>query len=394
MLDSTHLLEALTDKGDEFIHYQKRKEEEQELLKQQFHKFSGTPPERIYHILSKETWPGARPTYEWEEAGSLVLPFDQEFSHHQEAREWSRGILENQAVFAADGSQLLPTKDLSLPVALVQVGSFYNPHSLEKDFAKELKTKVLGPEELLASGSEEKIFHEQYISLKRYQMESQCIQEFCLNKERASRDSLAFFDGSLLISFAEILMDLHRNEYLNSVMDLLDASIRMEVPLVGYVDTSAARDLIRMFSLFSFDSSLAHHDGIRDTDITNVILPNWGDRTIAFHLLRPGILGQYNNIGGGLGFFYMRTSMSRPPARIEFPMWILEAGLLDKVVDIIRAELVIGNGYPYAIETADQIAWFSPQDRAKFGRVLHHFLEQREISLHNSTKRQSKDRRR
>ena len=37
-------------------------------------------------------------------------------------------------------------------------------------------------------------------------------------------------------------------------------------------------------------------------------------------------------------------------------MWIHRRGLLDQVLDVIRAEVVVGNGYPYAIETADSLA--------------------------------------
>ncbi len=53
----------------------------------------------------------------------------------------------------------------------------------------------------------------------------------------------------------------------------------------------------------------------------------------------------------------MRLNRQRPPARIETAA--LAAGMtaaLTRCLDIVRAECVVGTGYPYAIETADALA--------------------------------------
>ena len=83
-----------------------------------------------------------------------------------------------------------------------------------------------------------------------------------------------------------------------------------------------------------------------------------------------------------------------PPARLEFPLWIYEEGILDDVLDIVRAEVIAGNGYPYAIETADAAAVITTSDRETFYTLFRHFAETRNLDLQISQKAASKHRRR
>jgi hypothetical protein len=87
-------------------------------------------------------------------------------------------------------------------------------------------------------------------------------------------------------------------------------------------------------------------------------------------------------------FLYLKTGQDRFPARLDFPRWILDAdpgtpakawvsgqvpSLLDRVVDLVRAEVVVGCGYPYALETADAAAVLTAEDRMSFYRLFHEF---------------------
>jgi hypothetical protein len=76
------------------------------------------------------------------------------------------------------------------------------------------------------------------------------------------------------------------------------------------------------------------------------------------------------------------------------PRWILDAGRADEIIDRVRAESVVGVGYPYAIETADALAVISQQDRERFYRILQDFLEQSGIPLSTARKMRSKQQRR
>jgi hypothetical protein len=118
----------------------------------------------------------------------------------------------------------------------------------------------------------------------------------------------------------------------------------------------------------------------------------WGDRTPAFLSARYDLA----RLGGaaGVGFVYFQAAQDRPPARIEFPRWLLDAGLLDRALDVVRAEVIAGTGYPYPIEAADAVAVISAPDRAHFYALFQEFAEREGIAFSFSRKALSKSRRR
>ena len=60
----------------------------------------------------------------------------------------------------------------------------------------------------------------------------------------------------------------------------------------------------------------------------------------------------------------------------------------------VRAGVIVGNGYPYAMETADQTAVLQSRDRQIFYRILQDWAEQEQLQLSLSQKMMSKSRRR
>jgi hypothetical protein len=76
------------------------------------------------------------------------------------------------------------------------------------------------------------------------------------------------------------------------------------------------------------------------------------------------------------------------------PLWVMQAGLQNRVLDWVRAEVIVGGGYPYVIETADQTAVLTLEDRQVFYRLLQDWFERQGIGLRLSRKLVSKMRRR
>ena len=68
---------------------------------------------------------------------------------------WVRQTLSGVTTFAVDGSQIFPSKDISIPVALVQIGWFENPHDDTGFYEKDIDVDVMTPSELKASHSGE-----------------------------------------------------------------------------------------------------------------------------------------------------------------------------------------------------------------------------------------------
>nr|HQU82428.1 DNA double-strand break repair nuclease NurA [Pyrinomonadaceae bacterium] len=176
----------------------------------------------------------------------------------------------------------------------------------------------------------------------------------------------------------------------------------VKVPLVGYVDRSFSRDLIHLLDAFSekqtadkktlYDATVLHSGSETDAPI----LENWGDRTCFCYSDRKGLKAFIDTATGKslVGFVYLQTTSDNPPARLDIPSWVYEDNLLGEVLDTIRAECVIGLGYPYALETADQTAVITMRDREVFLRALQDFANREKLNFSVSRKNASKGRRR
>lgn len=353
---------------------------------------------------------GARPSIEFDrwlvdvahhEYHGPLFPFGHEFANHEQARQWAECI-EGVTTVAVDGSQLMPWRDASIPVALIQVGFFVNPHLPGHTYTKDVRMEVLAPNEIMEEAKSTREpdsypYSEMQVTLRRYllEIETLCSQMECLAEARREDDPIyspvVFFDGSLVVSFALSMPNPYRERYINSAVSLLKTSEELRVPLIGYIDTSYARDMTTM--LCHLDTLLPETKKIHDALLWQGHL-RWGDRTPAMICARNDILESYGTYRNSVAFCYLQTTAHRSPARLEFPRWMLDEGLLDPVLDIVRAEIIAGNGYPYAIETADAVSVITMQDRSEFYAHFQAFMERQGVKFTFSTKSLSKSRRR
>ncbi len=362
---------------------------------------------------------GARPSIEFDrwlvsaeqqDYTGPVFPFGAEFTNHEQARQWAECI-EGVTTLAVDGSQLMPWRDASIPVALVQVGFFANPHAQGRPYTKDVRMEVLSPEEIAEDPQQEKNdksdqdgypYSDMMVTLRRHLLEVETLRnqmEQCANARKAddpAHSPVVFFDGSLVVSFALTMPSPYREQYIGAATSLLEASERLRVPLVGYIDTSYARDIITM--LRRLDDT-KQRPVLRDTKkIHDALLWSghlrWGDRTPAMICARGDILQSYGEYRDCVAFCYLQTTAKHPPARLEFPRWMIDDGVLEPVMDVVRAEVIAGNGYPYAIETADAVSVITMQDRDEFYAHFKAFVEKQGGKFIFSSKSQSKGRRR
>lgn len=347
---------------------------------------------------------GALPSEEIERAENFAFSFAETWNNHEEARRWAFDILNKRTTFAADGSQLFVEREVSLPVAAIQIGWFENPHDDAVGYEKNARFFVLSPEDLLKD-QEEPVIPETRVGQKRFEAEVEKAKEFLIKKkgwqERGERMPLAFFDGTLLISFALPRTDLQES-FIKTMVGLAKLSRETRVPLVGYVDRSYARDLLGLLDALdgvrnankrTVDDASMLHATVSEAAPT---LKSWGDRTVFCYSKRRGLNAFIDeNTGRSIvGFCYLQTTSDNPPARLDLPAWIYEENLLDEVLDAIRAECVIGLGYPYALETADQTAVIHLRDREVFLQALQGFAKRNNLDFRFSRKSASKGRRR
>src|SRR5215213_9577515 len=131
MLYRTHVIGALESKREEFARFERSLRGEVGELAARLAALAGRAGEEVRHASGADAARVAFPSDELERAGAAVVPFGESWRSHEEARRWALSALGGRVTFAADGSQVFPGRDASLPVAAVQVASFENPHSAE-----------------------------------------------------------------------------------------------------------------------------------------------------------------------------------------------------------------------------------------------------------------------
>ena len=340
--------------------------------------------------------PGALPS---EEHGSpLLIPFGHQWTNHQEARAWAFDRIQGVTTLAVDGSQIPPSKDYSFRLAAIQVAWFENPHRGDaRSYVKDAYFELLAPAGQRERG-EEGTEPGQDVQLRRFEAEVGKIVEHMRRWSHLDPPPVAFFDGTLAASFAASLPQQLRDRYVNAILRLLQESREHRVPVVGFVDTSHARDLCTMLSHLG---KLPRPDRINDGQLLHGKM-SWGDRTRAFVCARDHILRYYHfeaEAGDGdfqreVAFFYLQTSGDGPPARVDLPRWVVREGLVDYVADVVRCEVVAGTGYPYCFEAADAAAVLSVPDREMFYAQVQAFCERNGMRLRLAPKAASKRRRR
>jgi hypothetical protein len=306
--------------------------------------------------------------------------------------------LDGITTIAVDGSEIKPTKDYSLPIAAVQVAWFENPHRSDGRYIKDVAFEVVHPDDLIRANADGFGIADQLLALRRFQLE---VEHLVARMERlaaggvAHPPPVAFFDGSLVVSFAAQMLETIGGDYIREIRRLIETSERTGIPVVGYVDTSMAKDLATLLAVLN---NLPPSQRIADSRVVDPFL-RWGDRTRLLVCARDDVLGRYRFDDGSdysreICFTYLKTTRLAAPARLDLPRWILRAGLLEHVLDVVRAEVVVGNGYPYCIETADACAVLGSLDREHFYRIVQDFVADQGLEVRAVPKVVSKQRRR
>jgi hypothetical protein len=383
---------ALEEKSGRFAGYDTRRRDTLAAYEASLRELASLRAAEIEDRLKDVPWPGARPTVEHDRHPGIVVPFDQAWSNHQQARSWAKQILTGVPTVAVDGSQITPTKEISVPVGAVQIGWFVNPHDGAQGYVKDIHFEVLPPDELAEEDEEVAGFPDWRVNARRFCLECGKLVEMMEATREAEHKPVCFFDGSLIVSFAQHMLPERQRVYVDAVTRMLDASRRCRVPLVGYVDTSYANDLAAMLDALAGRRA---RQRVSDGALLRARM-GWGDRSTAWICAREDqvlpVEGEkyYDQVC----LLYLKTTADNAPVRLELPRWLLEDGQLDRVLDVVRAECVVGNGYPYAVETADAVAVITMQDRERFYRVFQAFAEREGLPLQFSRKATSKRERR
>ncbi len=404
MLQPKHIREKLAEKLGDFVNFSDSQKKDLNEYLRTLGEICQLSSSQIAQKIEAAENVGAVPSQEIDDLKSFAFAFEESWDNHEEARNWASQILENRTTFAVDGSQYYSEKETSLPIGAVQIGWFENPHTGDKKYEKDTSLKILSPKDLLEN-QEEPLKPESRISDEMFFGEIQKTGEFLSKKKgwqkRGERMPLAFLDRPMLLPFAAMQSKLQR-KFVEELVNLVRHSRETKVPVIGYVDRSFSRDLINLIDAFSgkarsenlslFDTTLLS----QKTADQQKTMKRWGDRTPFCYSKRKGLEAFVDPETESplVGFVFLQTTGDSLPARLDIPSWVYEDGFLAEVSDAVRAECVIGLGYPYAIETADQTAVITSNDRKIFLRALQEFAKKNNLNFSVSRKNASKGRRR
>jgi len=352
---------------------------ELDALRASLEQFKDMDRARVEEAISNVAKPGARPTDE-QSTQPMILPFQTHWQHHAAARAWAAERLMNVVTFAADGSQITPAREMSIQVGLVQISWFMNPHASTLTYEKDVTIELLTPREF--DNAVDKDLQRE-VEWRRFNGEVKAIVRF-LESNRGKR-ALAFFDGSFIVSFVGGMQPERQQQYTNAVQYLLTKSEETRVPLIGFIDNSFSSDVVTLIQ-----HAVGRTRIVRSSDALLLRQQmQWGDRSRVYFCSRNDEVID-NDYYEQVCITYLKTTRDNAPARIEFPRWLYEDNTYEWALDIVRAECIVGLGYPYPLETADATAVLTMQDRERFQRMFQQFAEREEIPLQFSRKSMSK----
>ncbi len=404
MLYTELLKDELQKQRKDFAKFADQQESDLAKYLQIFADLSSFSSEEIEQKLGDGENIGAIPSKEIDESTSFTKEFGTSWTNHEDARNWANEILKDRTTFAADGSQIYIEKETSLPVGAIQIGWFENPHNENVRYEKNAKFELISPQKFLENNNE-RWRPETLVGQMRFEAEIERAKVF-LDKhqgwqKRGERMPVAFYDGTLLLQTSLPETDVDK-KITGKLLTLVAHSLATKVPVVGYVDRSFSRDLVNFADAFQ-NREIPKTQTLYDATILSAetskhrrILKNWGDRTCFCYSKRRGLNSFIDSETGRsvVGFSYLQTTVDSNPARIDVPTWAFEDGLFDEIADVVRAECVVGLGYPYALETADVTAVINTKDRQVFLAALQEFAKREKLNFKVSRKNASKGRRR
>lgn len=357
--------------------------------------------------LGPDRYPGALPTDEWDENDSPVIGFDESttWDNHEAVNEYAKDVLEGVTTIAADGSELGPTDEFTVPLGLVQVAWNANHHHEDGDYEEGLNTRILGPEAVTQESDEEdgiRYTDGRAPGHERYHDEGvtviDCIETFA----GFDPPPVVIYDGPLVPTFANTYSPEVRDGYYRRTMSrVLAASEYHGVPVVGYSAGSSRTNIAKLLRR-TYRDRLGDEQFVADSRILEGFTENWGDRSQVFVHRQDGTIdamecsyrGEEYEFATDVLFGYLDIPDGDAMDYLEFPGWVLRDDLVGYVFDVVRAEAGVGRGYPEIIQQADANAVLDADAKRRFLALVQNFAEEERLPIEWNAKNLSKERRR
>ncbi len=216
------------------------------------------------------------------------------------------------------------------------------------------------------------------ILIKKY--ENEVIREL-INKLRG-KHRIILFDESFNCAYTLSWAFNKRKEMVERVLSNINACVDNDIVPVAVFYTRS-RDLLRGISIYkgkNLDSSL----GITDASFFSKYLKNKYARSTLFKVYSRPLAGE----NAELLTFYIRVNGSI--VRVEFPREF--ESMINLVHGAIISQIILGNGFPIAMERAHELAVIKKEDREIIEHLIAKYLGKPGIEYVLSRKELSKRR--
>jgi hypothetical protein len=194
------------------------------------------------------------------------------------------------------------------------------------------------------------------------------------------RPEAALVDGSLM----QLPLVFSREEAVREVVGryygVLQRFEQIGVPVIGYISQPDSQMVMRGVRMLACEREKPC-ESRPDDDCTCRPLWSVGDDDLFHHLLPTGqrsaifeprfsYMSSEALPSGFDAMLFAYIATDHEAARIEFPGWVAEQGLLDRALSIILHQCRLGGGYPNALTRAHQFAALHFADRESYFFLL------------------------
>jgi len=315
------------------------------------------------------------------------------------------------AVIAVDGSHIDVDRHSAARCCLINIGSVLLRYGQKPDAMLSSRPALYASEQDLTIAdplsNNEQPLERELLGMKRTVAEIQALAELC---EELPPDlpALALLDGSLILFRLAGLPDyvsreLLENGYLKALNRIKDSSKKKKLALASYISFPRSTEVVNALRV-----AVCPHDppdcdrncprsapaskreceavaGLQDSSIFARILEP-GERSATFISRSSVVQKHYGE--NEVRFFYLRGD--EEIARVEFPRWVEERGLIDLVQALVLDQCRRGQGYPVTLSEAHEQAVVTGADREQFQYLVELALSEKHLSTTTSAKSRSK----
>ncbi len=298
------------------------------------------------------------------------------------------------SLFASDGSQIFPDRNLNADFFLLNISRIcFHIGVAEKpcmeSYADLYDAESLSELGFAADGDEHSEITFETITALRQDEELRILLEIARHHRVALRPALALADGTLICWHLKKLKNIAaRKTFIGRYVQTLAGFRHASIPIASYVSFPGGRDAMGTLAIVLAEelaSAQLSIDALDDRVFFQSYLRR-GERSAVF-ASRSDALGDYAE-SDRVYFFYLHTGSEI--ARIEFPRWCFDSGLVDLIHAAFYDDAEKGGGYPMTLTEAHERAVVKPSEQQQFYQLLERLCAQHGFRFAYSAKSLSK----